>query len=499
MKKIFFFVALFAVMAMTTQMCYAQPTGIHITIFGQLDEAIISGGNTPNCWTINTGTISGPNATGGQGNYTYKWQIRYNSGTWSIILNATALSYSPGILTAGTYEYRRIVNDGCGSDTSNIISLTQYDQLLVGTTTGGNTSICYGQNGGTLNSPAATGGAPGTTYQWQQSIDGGIIWTDIIGQTTFTYPIGPLFDTTSFRIAVFNTCDTIFGNIKTINVSPLFIEGMATLLGSDSICPNIDPGIITATPATGGVTGTTNYQWQKSTDYGTTWVNILGATLQNYDIGLLNLDSWFRRMSKNTCDTLYTNEIQIEVYNVFAAGTITLVGNDTVCNGIDPGSFVGTTAIGGAPGTTYQWQKSIDGGIFWNNIPSETLVNYDIPALTTTTIFRRQDVNSCGMLYTNTITIYTLPVFNPGTIGVSQTICHGATPMQLMNIVAPSGGSGAYTYQWQESTDGGVLDPWTNIIGETNATFQPPSLTSGIWYHRIVTDTGGCGNAPSLP
>jgi hypothetical protein len=496
MKKLFLFVVLLAFVAVTTQKTSAQ-TGIQIIVHGQLTGGDLSGGLTPLCYGNNVGLISGTLPTGGEGSYTYQWQRSIdNNATWSNIIGATGQNYDPSIVYVST-NYRRIVTDPCNSIASDTISITVYGQFITGTTTGGNTPICDGDDAGIVTSTAETGGAPGTTYQWQQSIDAGATWTDIFGATALTYAIGSLNTTTSFRLAFINpTCGTNYGNTISITVYPVFASGTVTG-GNSPICHNTNAGILTSTAPTGGAPGTT-LQWESSTD-GLTYNPIAGQTTLTLTLGNLLQTMWYRLAYTNACGVLYSNITNIVVYNQFVAGVSTLVGTDTICNGNDAGNITGTAATGGAPGTTYQWQSSIDGGVSWTNIVGETLSDYDIPALTTTTTFRRQDINSCTTLYTNSITITVYSVFASGTIGVSQAICYGAIPNQLINVVAPSGGSGIYTYQWQESTDGGVTISWTDVIGETNPTFQPPSLTSGIWYRRIVIDANGCGSLPSLP
>jgi len=497
MKKMFFFVAMVAVLAIATQTSVKAQTGIQIIVHDELVAGTLSGGVTPLCYGEVVTLISGTLPTGGEGIYTYQWQRSIDAGvTWNNILGATGQNYDPGVCYVNT-EFRRVDTDPCNSVTTNTIAITVYGEFIAGETTGGNTPICNGDDGGTLTTTDATGGEGIYAYQWQESLDGGATWSDIFGATALTYATGTLSTTTSFRILyIDNSCDTVYGNVISITVYPAFIEGTVTG-GNTPICHNTNAGILTATAPTGGAPGTT-MQWESSTD-GITYTDIVGANTLIRTLGNLTQTMWYRLRYDNICGPVYSNVTNIIVYDEFIAGTATLLGTPIICNGDDPGNITGTAATGGNPTTTYQWQSSTDGGTSWTNLTGETLVDYDPGNLTTTTIFRRQDVNSCNSLYTNIIEIIVYAPFDPGVIGVAQAICYGETPNQLIEITAPSGGSGSYTYQWQESNDGGVSNPWTDIVGETNVTFQPPSLTSGIWYRRVVTCTGGCGMQPSLP
>jgi len=495
MKKFIIFVALFTTMAIATQTINAQ-TGIHITVYNQLTSGSISVGPTasPQCYGGAPGIITGTLPTGGQGNYSFQWEKSVDGGfVWTNIPLATNLDYTPGTLTTTT-DFRRKVTDNCGTVATNIITITVYGQFVAGTTTGGTTPICNGGNGGILTSTASTGGAPGTTYQWQQSADG-TTWSDIPTATALTYTIGNLSTTTYFRIAFINpSCGTIYGNVTSIVVYNPFVAGTVTG-GNTGICNGADGGILTSTAPTGGAPGTT-LQWEKSVD-GITYTDVAGQTTLTLVVGNITQTMWYRLRYINTCGVVYSLPTNLVVFSIFAQGSISAVGGTTICNGVDFGLFAGIAATGGAAGTTSQWQQSTNNGVTWTDIAGATMITYDPSALTTTTQFRRKDINACGILFTNIITITVYPVFTPGTIGVNQNICYGTAPMQLSNLVAPVGGTGTYTYQWQESIDGGLTNPWTDVSGETNASFQPPSLTSGIWYRRLVN--GGFGILPSLP
>ncbi|MCX6825126.1 MAG: hypothetical protein NTY80_02770 [candidate division SR1 bacterium] len=490
MKKLLLFSCMIIGMITAT---FGQ-TGIHITVYPQLFAGSLSGGISPLCYNNSPGLMTGTVPVGGQGAYSYQWQKSTDGGlTWTNIIGANGVNLNPGNLTMST-DFRRNDADPCGTVTTNTISILVYGQFVAGVTTGGNTPLCYNGNGGILTSTLETGGAPGTTYQWEQSIDGGLTWTIIAGATTTSYAIGTLTQTTEFRIGFNNACGTIYGNTTTITVYAIFVQGVVTG-GNSNICNNANGGILTSTAPTGGAPGTT-LQWESSTD-GITYTSITGATTLTYVVGNLTQTMWYRLVYTNTCGVITSNVTNLVVYPIFVQGSIVAVGGTTVCNNTDFGSFVGNPATGGAPSTTYQWEQSINGGVTWTIIAGATGVSYDPAALSVTTMFHRQDVNTCGAAYTNAITITVYPPFSTGVIGVNQAICYGSTPNQLNFITPPSGGDGTYTYMWESSFNG--LNPWTSIAGATGTTYQPPSLTSGIWFHVIVTSGSGCGSGPALP
>jgi hypothetical protein len=85
----------------------------------------------------------------------------------------------------------------------------------------------------------------------------------------------------------------------------------------------------------------------------------------------------------------------------------------------------------------------------------------------------------------------------PGTVSANQTICTGTAPATLTSTAA-SGGTGSYTYLWEQSYDGIT---WLSAVGgsgNTTANYTPPTLTSTTRY-RLATTSGtlNCGTVKS--
>ena len=122
---------------------------------------------------------------------------------------------------------------------------------------------------------------------------------------------------------------------------------------------------------------------------------------------------------------------------------------------------------------TYQWQDSPD-NVTFNNIAGATAVGYAPAALTATTYYRRNVTSgTCGTVASASITITVYGNLTAGTTGTAQSICYNTVPAALTQLTAPTGGTGAYTYQWQSSPDNST---WTNIGGATAVGYAPPAL-----------------------
>lgn len=262
------------------------------------------------------------------------------------------------------------------------------------------------------------------------------------------------------------------------------------IAAAQTICYNTTPTSLASTTAATGGDDSYTYQWQSSTD-GSSFSDIASANSATYSPGALMVDTWYQRKviscSGNQEET--TASIKITVYNEFVAGTIGTA--QSICYNTSPTSLTNDgVATGGTGAYSYQWQSSTDNST-WENISSETSTTYSPGALTTSTYYRRAETSgSCGTVYTSSILVTVYADLTEGSIGSAQTICYNTTPSSLTNDATPTGGTGAYTYQWESSTDGSSFN---DIGGATAATYAPGALTADTWYRRTVT-SGSCGS-----
>ena len=116
-------------------------------------------------------------------------------------------------------------------------------------------------------------------YQWQQSSDNGITWSNIVGETDKTLRLDDVYIGKQTRVKVsytdaLNHPETVFSSATTavVNVNDAghnLLKGSATT--GHALTANIadEDGLSGVTIA---------YQWQQSSDNGATWSNITGAT-----------------------------------------------------------------------------------------------------------------------------------------------------------------------------------------------------------------------------
>ncbi|MBK7625582.1 MAG: hypothetical protein IPJ16_00015 [Bacteroidales bacterium] len=147
---------------------------------------------------------------------------------------------------------------------------------------------------------------------------------------------------------------------------------------------------------------------------------------------------------------------------------------------------------GGTGTFTWLWESSPNNSV-WSPISGAANESYQPVSLTSTTYYRRKVINPCGSGYTNTVVVTVRPDLIAGSISNSQTICYNTAPALLVTSSLPTGGTGSFTYQWQNSVNNST---WNNISGATSETYSPGVMTSSLYFRRSET-SGSCGTVQS--
>lgn len=166
----------------------------------------------------------------------------------------------------------------------------------------------------------------------------------------------------------------------------------------------------------------------------------------------------------------------------------------TICYNATPSALTEITAPTGGTGSyTYQWQYSNDNTTFFD-LTGETNPGYSPPNLTTSTYYRRQVTSgACGTVNSPSILITVYANLYAGSVGSAQNICYNTSPSLFTQLIAPSGGTGTYTYQWISSPDN---ISWAAISGATSSTYTSGVLIADKYFRRVVY-SGSCGSDTS--
>ena len=362
------------------------------------------------------------------------------------------------VQTTYSGDYHCIVKE---TNTSNVVvasvksNITTYTVSAPTVTVSPTTATINVGSSQTLTASGAS------TYAWTPS-------TGLSATTGTTVTASPTVTTTyTVTGTAVSGCTNTATAIITVN-TPLTGGKIA---GSQSVCSGGDPTAFTSTTAASGGTGSITYQWQQSTNSGTTFTDISTANSATYDVAAgITTTTLYRRKATDAASTIkYSDTVTIAVN---ALPTIT--GTTNACIGAS------TTLTGsGTAATSNAWVSASTGVATISTSGVVTGVSAGTSVITYT--------NSNGCSKTETITINALPA-----ISGSAEVCVGATS------TLTGSGTAATTTSWATSnsavasiTSSGVMtgaSAGTATITYTNS--NGCSITANAVVNSLPTITG---------
>nr|WP_246386638.1 PKD domain-containing protein [Rufibacter quisquiliarum] len=439
------------------------------------------------CVGQNPELLQGLVPTGGDGVYTYQWEKSTTSAStgFAAINGATVGDYQPEVLT-GTSWFRRVVSSGGCSIPSAAVKIVVQQPIANNSITTDQT-ICSGSApvalmGSTPSGGAETGVAATYTYRWEASTTSASAgFMAIAGANAKDYTPAILTETTWYRrVVMAGVCQESESNTIQVTVTPSITEN--SLSGNQTICANTAPMVILGSNPKGG-DGAFKYEWLESTN-GTTFLKILGAVGKDFQPGILMETTWYQRVVTSGACTVKSLLMKVEVTPLPAAPVIAAATVTTICaNGT-------TTLTVTGPADKYLWYAVATGGSPLHEGPS-----FQTPSLLQTTTYYVEAVKDNCPSATRTVVHVTVeqPIAN-NTISGEQVICAGALPAQLAGSL-PTGGTGAYTYRWEKSTES-ASGGFTAIPGAIHQEYTPDVLQEPTWFRRVAI-SGVCAENAS--
>ena len=452
--------------------------------------------NSPKCNAGNDGSIT-VSVKDGSPNYIYT--LHDGPTTSDPIFKTVTIPdtvYTFIDLEAKTYRVVVEDNNGLGGHLENPVVVTEPDELDAGSVTVKTPLTCYDGNDAELEANPLGGTEP-YTYQWLRSKDGTLTNWDTLSSASSNSKI--LSDDVKrgiYRALIndANGCGDPLGleSNFAFQKPPLSsseipdpIDGGS--IGSDQFaCYNGDPVAFTNIISASGGSGIRIYDWEYQSNCAGGWT-LLGVDSETYDIPAgITETRCYRRSATNLCGTVYSDTVTITVYAQLDGGTI---GSDqTICYNTSPAGFTDDVSPSGGTGLTYQWEIKVGAGA-WTPILGATGLTYtELGLLTETTMYRRVSTSGsgCGSINSNEITITLYGQMDGGSISNNQTICYGGDPASFNDDVSPSGGNGAWTYDWEYQTN--CVGVWTSL-GVNNLIYDIPNgLTETRCYRRVASN-----------
>ena len=443
---------------------------------GPVNQAVCEGANTSFSVTSTAAT-------------SFQWQVSADGGvTYNNLSNGgvysgttlATLTITGATVALNNNRYRCIASTLCGSTTSNAGILT-VNGVPVITSHPQSVTQCLGSSA----TFCVTATGTNLTYQWASSPFCAGPYANIAGATSACLTASPI-STTFYRCFVTSIGGCI--SSATTNCAAFTVVTSVTVTSQPTdvtACAGANASFTVAGSGSGII-----YQWQLSTDGGTTYNNISGANAAIYTITgvtvAMNNNRYRCQLSNATCTTPGISNAATLTANSLPA--ITANPQDaTICTG--GGNTFSVTANG--TGITYQWQVSTDGGITYNNISTATNSSYTIAGATAGmngSRYRCIVTGTCTPAATSGVALLT--VISPATVTSQPSnteVCSGSN----VNFTVAGSGTGLI-YQWQLSTDGGAT--WSNIVGGTAATLSLASVTTAITgtRYRCLLSNASC-------
>ena len=437
---------------------------------------------------------------GGLGNtYAYQWQRSPDAVTWSDIGGQTSSSYVVG--TADEGNAVRVLVTATNAD--GVAAVASAPTATIPSAGPANSAVPT-VTGAALRATTLTS-SPGTwtgigntyTYQWQRSADGSS-WTNIAGETAWTYTLTTTDEGAQVRVLV--TATNPDGTLTVPSApTPTVRPSAPSNTTVPAIAGSAQRGVtLTGTPGVwDGIGNVYAYQWQRSSAGG--WSDIAGATGVVYTLAVADEGQTVRlKVTASNADGT-VSAMSSASWTVQASAPV----NTTVPTIAGPAQR--TTTLTSTPGTwtgngnvySDQWQRSAD-GTTWTNIAGATNSTY--------TLAVGDEGSQVRLLVTAT---------NPdGSVSATSAASASVTGGAPVNTAVPAmtgsaqrasvltatrgvwnGIANTYAFQWQRSANGST---WTNISGETAASHVIGVADEGDSLRVAVTATNADGTATAV-
>ena len=460
--------------------------------------------------TANSMTASATTATGTITSYQWFSNINANNTGGTPIIGETNATFTPPTSAAGTtYYFCEITNSwGCKARTDVSGAIKVYSAPTIsGQPVAGDYCVSPSAQATFLSVTASTPAPGSLTYKWftntSNSNTGG---NPISGATSLTYrPAITTAGSTYYYLEVGNSgpvnCATTTSNAVLVNVYST--PTISANIVSSNYCKDATANALSISASS--VVGTLTYQWYENPNGSLANGTIIsGANSATYTPSTSTVGPKYYYVvitnggPTNACNTITS---AIATINIFATPTITSHPvSTTYCkeNIVTP-LTVGGATTGGLGTLSYQWFSNTSNTNTGGTTISNTTATYTPSSATPGTYYYYVEVRNgatggaigCNTTPSNvaTITIHPPPVTT--STFVSQNVCVGTNTTSMTASATTETGTIA-SYQWYSNTNanntGGSI-----ITGETNATFTPPSSTTGTTYYFCeIINSWGC-------
>ena len=330
---------------------------------------------------------------------------------------------------------------------------------------------------------SATSRAGELTYQWQ-TLNSNWEWENIKGATSSLYTIKNCkanLNNTKYRCVISNVCDGISVTSKEVTLTENKTITSASLHTVQSTINNGGYAYLKASHDASEPT----FKWYVSTDYGTTYTEIEGATSSTLEFPV---DSSMNRYLYKCAVTSKNGTIVETTPSVLLVSDSAItISKDIADKVVSKGETATFEVVATAESNlTYQWQVSSDKGTTWSNLENKKTSTLSLSITDHSfdgNYYRLKIDNGAGYIYSKsaklTVSRYTTITEQP----VNSYTFEGNTATFSVGVDY----SGVLTYQWQEKVDGA----WVIVDGATDSTLTIADMQesyNGRTFRCVITN-----------
>ena len=408
-----------------------------------------------------TTTLAAGTVTGGAGGYTYAWSSTDDGNGLPDTKTTASLDATPTATGTLTYKLRVTDANTCHIDETVDVTVNGLPSL----TATPHATSCNGGDNGSIDLVAS--GGSGSAYQFKLGTG------DYSDGTGTNHENKTFSDLTASTYAVTvkdgNNCEYTKSDIVVTEPTAITFN----IMGDTALCNGASIKIGISTIAGGTVAGDYTIAWTANTAN-----DVANMATTNTDSVVITPTASTIYTATVTDDQSCSKNHSVSV-TVRANPTLTATpgNNPVLCNGSN--TDVTLSATGGTGSYTYTMDN-------WAN--SQTTTTYSSLTAGNYT-FRVRDAKGCTGFDNLTITEPAAIVFTPRASITS--ICNGGSTT-LDTTAMPTGGTGAYSYNWTADNANAGL-PGTTNVGEITVT---PTATTV--YTLTVSDANTCSHSETI-
>jgi GH25 family lysozyme M1 (1,4-beta-N-acetylmuramidase) len=294
-------------------------------------------------------------------NISFQWQYSANNGsTWNNISNSgpygNANSFSLSVyytdVSMNGYQYRCQLSNDCSSVYTNPATLTVNSPCTQITLS--SSPIDQTVTAPITASFSCSASGPNISFQWQYSVDGGNTWNNISNSGPYgnanTFSLSIDFTDVSmngyqYRCQLSNSCSSVYTNPATLTVNP---PCTAITLSANPTDQTITAPTTVSFSCSVSAGTNVSFQWQYSTDGGSTWNNISNSgpysNANTFSLSInftdVSMNGYqYRCQLSNACSSIYTSQATLNVKFDLPVNNFQISATSATCVGAANGSI----------------------------------------------------------------------------------------------------------------------------------------------------------------